>query len=206
VRALPSIGIVVLAGLISGCVYIGSAAETPPDSQAVARSVGQSGARATALRAPTPRPRPLRVLGLEETAALPGRLSDPPMGIPSFDVAVVGYELAESYPNPIGGIERPAGGAGIVFVLVRATNASPVRGRPPRLTVALGETALRGCPIAPGDRIAYDIVRDALPDETVEGWLCRVVPSVARADEISVTTTARLGVRWRLDRPARGAP
>jgi len=205
-RTLPSIGIVVLAGLMNGCVYIGSASETPPDGQAAAGSVGQSDALATAPRDSTPRPRTLRLLGLAETAALPGRLSEPPMGIPSFDVAVVDYELAESYPNPIGGIERPAGDVGIVFVLVRATNVSPVRGRPPQLTVALGETALRGCPIAPGDRAAYEVMRDALPDETVEGWLCRVVPSVARADEISVRTTALLGVRWRLDRLARGAP
>jgi hypothetical protein len=123
------------------------------------------------------------VLGLDETAALPGRLSEPPMGIPSFDVAVVDYELADDYPNPIGGIERPPSGARVLFVLVRATNVTPLPGRPPHLAV----------------------VRDALPDETIEGWLCRVVPSTARVTEISVAADRRLGVRWRPD-PAAIAP
>jgi len=196
-RVLPSIAMVVLAILVNGCVYVDSASESGPDGDAATRSVGQSDAVAIA-RPPAPPPRPLRVLGLNETATLAGRLGEPPMGIPSFDAAVVEYELADAYANPLGGIERPPDGDRVLFVLVRATNVTPLRGRPPQLSVALGESALRGCLIAAGDRVAYDVMRDVLPDETVEGWLCRVVPSAARIQEISVAAARGLGVRWRL--------
>jgi hypothetical protein len=205
-RALSWIGIVVLASLLNGCMYIGSDAEPRPDGDAPAWAVGPSDAVAMAPPEPPTRPRPLRAFGLDDTATLPGRTSEPPIGIPFFDVAVVDYELAEGYPNPIGGIERPPGGARVLFVLIRATNVTPLRGRPPQLSVALGETALRGCLIAPGDRVAYDFVRDALPDETVEGWLCRIVPATARVQEISVAADRRLGVGWRLVPSAAIAP
>jgi hypothetical protein len=198
-----SLGLALLVALLNGCVYLESATEQPPDGSAV-RAGGQSSAVAP-LRLEAPQ-RPLRVLGPDEAATLPGRPGEPPMGVPSFDVAVVDYELAEGYPNPIGGIERPPGGARVLFVSVRATNVTPLQGRPPKLTVALGETALPGCLITPGDRVAYDLVRDALPGETVEGWLCRVIPATARAEEISVAADRRLGVVWRLDASATTAP
>jgi hypothetical protein len=201
-RALSWICIVVLAGLLTGCVYIGSASEPGPDGDAPVRAEGQRDAVAMALPEPAPRPRQLRVLGLDDAATLPGRLGEPPMGVPTFDLAVVDYELAASYPNPLGGIERPPQGAAVLFVLVRATNVTPLRGRPPLVTVLHGEMSLRGCLIAPGDRTAYDVVGEVLPDETVEGWLCRVVPSMARVHEISVAADRRFGVRWRLDSSA----
>jgi hypothetical protein len=192
--------------LLGSCTYIASATAPSPDDESAVTQPTRTIPGPIAHRDDTPPPQRLRVLSLNETATLPGRTSESSPGTPLFDVTALGYELAESYENPIGGVERPPQGAKILFVLMRATNVSQFRGRPPTITAAQGTTNLRGCPIALGNRETYGVMREVFPEETIKGWLCRVVPASAQADEINVTAGRLSRVSWRLVHLAKGAP
>jgi hypothetical protein len=142
------------------------------------------------------------MLTLDEIATVPGRQGEASAGTSLFDVTVIDFEFADTYDNPVGGIERPPQGHQVLFLLVRATNVSLARGRPPLMVATQGTTKLRGCPIALGDRAVYEVMREVSPDETVEGWLCLIGPASAQSHEISVTTGRREQITWRMNRVA----
>jgi hypothetical protein len=188
--------------LLGGCTNIG-AVPGPSADQLSAAWIPPKTISAPVARLEDVRPqRRVRMLSLDEIATVPGRLGEASAGTPMFDVAVLDFGFADTYHNPVAGIERPPQGHRVLFILVRATNVSQVRGRPPSMLSSQGTTTLRGCAIALGGRDPYEIMREVLPDETVEGWLCLFVPVSVQAHEISVTTGRRDQVTWRLNRLA----
>jgi hypothetical protein len=188
--------------LLGGCTYLGSDPEPSPDQVSVAWIPPKTISAPIARLGDVQRPKQVRMPALDETATVPGRLSEASAGAPMFDVTVTDFAFAETYYNPLAGTESPPPGNKILFVLVSATNVSQLRGRPPIMVASQGTTKLRGCPIALGDRASYEVLREVFPDETVEGWLCLLVPASAHAQEISLTTGRRDQAMWRLNHVA----
>lgn len=189
---------------INGCIYIEADSVLGPPSDS-APTAGSRFHTAPIARIPDLSPvQQLRVLGMNDTATVLGRQSETSTATPLFDLTVIAYEFADHYANPMGGIERPPPGTVALFILAHATNVTRMRGRPPFVTVTQGDTILRGCLIA-HDRANYDVLSEVFPDESVEGWLCRIVPMSASVREIGVRADGRIRVYWQLEREARAA-